>query len=198
MVVYISARLFYVASKSRRAPKSFQAEFSPVNFIFLLLYRLNYWSSVPTGAAILDRPGEELKLVLHEDVPRGTPFIRVGNFVLNVILNGQDTIDTVGVENVIDEHLQIAHIVLLSLEVNPVVELNGGVRKCVCIYSGYEDVVRTVHIEDWETVDTPRSLIQIILCFVFIHLNEPFFVWCNQLQCCLDSLSHIIVAVWHK
>lgn len=74
--------------------------------------------------------------------------IRVGNFVLNVILNGQDTIDTVGVENVIDEHLQITHIVLLSLEVDPVVELDGGVWKCVSIYARHENVVRAVHIED--------------------------------------------------
>jgi hypothetical protein len=104
--------------------------------------------SIPARATILDRPGQELKLIFHEDVPRGTPIIRVGNLVLNIVLNCQDTIYTVGVENVINEHLKIAHIVLLSLEVNPVVELNGGVWKCVGIYSCYKDVVRAVDIED--------------------------------------------------
>jgi hypothetical protein len=74
--------------------------------------------------------------------------VRVRDFVLHVILNGQDAIDTVGVEDVIHEHLQVTHIVLLSLEVNPVVELDSRVRKGVRVYTCHENVVRAVHIED--------------------------------------------------
>lgn len=122
--------------------------FVPIFFILVLLILSSISSSIPAGAAILDGPGKELELVFHENVARGTPMVRVGDLVLNVILDCQDTIDTVGVENVIYEHLKIAQIVLLSLEVNPVVELNGRVRKSVGIYSCDKDVVRAVDVED--------------------------------------------------
>ena len=79
----------------------------------------------------MNRPGKELELVLDKDVSRSAPVIRVCYLVLYVIEDRQNTIDAVGVENVIDEHLQVSSIVLLSFEIDPVVELNRGIRQSV-------------------------------------------------------------------
>ena len=103
--------------------------------------------SVPARAAVLDRPCEELELVFYKDVTGCAPVIRIGYLVLYVVLDCKHSIDTVGIEHIIDKQLQITQVVLLSFKVDPIMELYCGVREGVCVYSSDEDVVRPVYIK---------------------------------------------------
>jgi len=54
--------------------------------------------------------------------------IRIGNLVLYVVLDRKHSIDTISIEHIIDKHLQITKVVLLSFKVDPIMELYCGVR----------------------------------------------------------------------
>ena len=97
--------------------------------------------SLPAGAAIDDGPGNKCDLVLEEYVSKCGPVVRVGDAILDIVKDSEDTINAVGVIHVLDELLQIFDVVLLSLEVDPVVELHRGVRRGICVDAGHEDVI---------------------------------------------------------
>ena len=87
--------------------------------------------SLPAGAAVDHGPGDKCDLVLEEYVSGCGPVVRVCDAVLDIVEDSEDTIDAVGVIHVLDKLLEILDVVLLSLEVDPVVELHRGVGRGV-------------------------------------------------------------------
>jgi hypothetical protein len=97
--------------------------------------------SFPARAAVDHSPCNKGNLVLYEDVAISGPVIRVGNTVLNVVQDCKDTVDAIGVVDVLDEGLEVLNIIFLSLKVNPIVELHCWVGYGIRINTSHEDMI---------------------------------------------------------
>jgi hypothetical protein len=80
--------------------------------------------SIPNGTAVNYSPGNEGDLIFNEYVTGGRPVVRVRNAVLDIVLDCKYTVDAIGGKNILYESLEIRYVILLTLKINPVVELN--------------------------------------------------------------------------
>jgi len=151
--------------------------------------------SLPGWATIRDSVCYECDLVFYDDVSTLVPVFRVGNTVLNIVKDCENTIHTVGVINILYKFLQIILVILGSCELDPVVELDCWVWASVSVYSTHENVVGIIDIENLETVYATGGLILFVVALGLIDLHEPLFIGSNLVQYILDAHCDVLIAI---